>query len=101
MQQRDNLCGPFHAAQILRDAGAVPGPPPPADWDVGHFIELRSLVRGTGGALVVVRDSYPSLGWMGHHLQPPTVVARALTRGDGHEGGLLVVLAPERVGEIE
>jgi hypothetical protein len=83
------------------DGRAVPGPPPPADWDVGHFIELRSLVRGTGGALVVVRDSYPSLGWMGHHLQPPIAVARALTRGDGHEGGVLVVLAPERVGEIE
>jgi hypothetical protein len=75
--------------------------PPPADWDVGHFVELRSLVRGAGGALVVVRDSYPSLGWMGHHLQPPGVVAAALMRGDGQEGGVLAVLAPERVGDVE
>lgn len=74
---------------------------PPADWDVGHFVELRSLVRGAGGSLVVVRDSYPSLGWMGHHLQPPGALAGALMRDDGHEGGVLAVLSPERVGDVE
>jgi hypothetical protein len=71
---------------------------PPADWDAGHFVELRLLVRGPGGSLVVVGDSYPSLGWRGRHLQPPRAVAAALQRTDGHGGGVLVVSAPESSG---
>jgi hypothetical protein len=82
------------------DGRDLPEPPPEAEWDVGHFVELRSLVGGTDRALVVVRDSYPTLGWMGHHLQPPEIVAAALTRGDGHSGGVLAVLAPERAPQI-
>ena len=39
--------------------------PPPADWDTGHFVELAQLLRGRRGALVLVRDSYPTLGWAG------------------------------------
>jgi hypothetical protein len=73
-------------------AGAQPADVPAADWDVGHFVELVQLVRGAGGALVVVRDSYPSLGWEGHHLQPPRAVVAALRRGDGREGGVLAVV---------
>jgi hypothetical protein len=69
-------------------ASAVPG----ADWDVGHFVELVTVARGRGGALVVVRDSYPSFGWMGHHLQPPRAIAAALLRGDGRAGGVLAVV---------
>jgi hypothetical protein len=65
--------------------------PPPADWDVGHFVELTQLLRGRRGALVLVRDSYPSLGWAGVHLQPPNAVAAALMRGDGRGGGVLAV----------
>ena len=64
---------------------------PAAEWDVGHYCELELLLRGPGGALVVVHDSYPSLGWEGRHLQPPRAVAAALARGDGREGGVLVV----------
>ncbi len=66
------------------------GPPP--DWDVGHFLELQLLIRGPTGSMVVVEDSYPTLGWHGRHLQPPRVVARALMRGDGRAGGVLVVV---------
>jgi hypothetical protein len=73
-------------------AGAPPTQAPAADWDVGHFVELVQLVRGSGGALVVVRDSYPSLGWNGHHLQPSRAVVAALRRGDGREGGVLAVV---------
>jgi hypothetical protein len=73
-------------------AGAHPAEAPAADWDVGHFVELVQLVRGQGGALVVVRDSYPSLGWDGHHLQPPRALVAALRRGDGREGGVLAVV---------
>lgn len=75
--------------------------PPAADWDVGHFVELRSLVRGARRALVLVRDSYPSLGWAAHHLQPPEAVAAALERGDGREGGVLVVIGAGAAGEAE
>jgi hypothetical protein len=65
---------------------------PEADWDVGHFVELEMLIRGPKGALVVVHDSYPSLGWQGRHLQPPRTLAAALERGDGREGGVLVIV---------
>jgi hypothetical protein len=65
---------------------------PQADWDVGHFIELEMLIRGPRGSLVVVHDSYPSLGWQGRHMQPPHALAAALERGDGREGGVLVIV---------
>lgn len=64
---------------------------PVADWDVGHFVSLEMLIRGPRGSLVIVHDSYPSLGWAGRHLQPPRAVAAALLRGDGREGGVLAV----------
>ena len=67
----------------------VAGPEP--DWDAGHFLQVLACVRGPGGALVVLRDTYPQLGWDGHHLQPAKVVAAALERGDGSEGGILCV----------
>ncbi len=76
--------------------GAEPDEPPAAEWDVGHFVELEQLVRGRRGSLVVVRDSYPSLGYGGVHLQPPAALARALNRDDGREGGVLAVAQPER-----
>jgi hypothetical protein len=65
---------------------------PEAEWDVGHFIELEMLIRGPRGSLVVVHDSYPTLGWQGRHLQPPHALAAALERGDGREGGVLVIV---------
>lgn len=83
---------PRLAALLAVLAGAPPQEVPAADWDVGHFVELVQLVRGAGGALVVVRDSYPSLGWDGHHMQPPRALVAALQRGDGREGGVLAVV---------
>ena len=68
---------------------------PAADWDVGHFVELVMLIRGPRRSLVVVQDSYPSLGWDGRHVQPPRVLAAALLRGDGREGGVLAVVSRE------
>src|SRR5207302_1366506 len=62
----------------------------PPDWDVGHFVGLGLLVRGPGGALVLVRDTYRELGNGGYHLQPAGALAAALERGDGAEGGILV-----------
>jgi hypothetical protein len=66
---------------------AVQAPPP--DWHVGHFVGLALLVRGPGGALVLIRDTYRELGVDGHHLQPAAALAAALERGDGVEGGVL------------
>jgi hypothetical protein len=60
----------------------------PHDWDVGHFVRLEGLI---GGRLVLVHDSYPTLGWNGRHLQPTRLVAAALERGDGREGGVLAI----------
>ena len=62
---------------------------PPPDWDCGHFLTIAACVGGPGGVLVVLRDTYPQLGWDGYHLQPAVAVAAALVRGDGHEGGVL------------
>jgi len=77
---------------LLAELDARPVQDPAADWDVGHFVELEMLIRGPRGSLVVVHDSYPSLGWQGRHLQPPHAVAAALERGDGREGGVLVIV---------
>jgi hypothetical protein len=74
--------------------------PPPADWDVGHFVNLAALVRGPAAALVVVRDTYQELGVAGHHLQPPDRVAAALRRDDGHEGGVLAVAGSARAAGL-
>jgi hypothetical protein len=74
---------------------------PASDWDVGHFVELSRLLRGGAGSLVLVVDSYPSLGWMGRHLQPPAVVAAALERGDGHEGGVFAVAPAGARADVE
>jgi hypothetical protein len=62
---------------------------PPPDWDCGHFLTIAACVGGPGGALAVLRDTYPQLGRDGYHLQPAAAVAAALERGDGNEGGVL------------
>jgi hypothetical protein len=64
----------------------------PPDWDCGHFLTIAAGVGGPGGVLVVLRDTYPQLGWDGYHLQPAAAVAAALERGDGNEGGVLCAL---------
>jgi hypothetical protein len=74
---------------------------PPSDWDVGHFCELVALMRGSGGSLVAVRDSYPSFGLGGYHLQPPRAVAAGLERGDGREGGVLAIAEADRAPDVE
>jgi hypothetical protein len=64
---------------------------PAHEWDVGHFVNIAAVVTAGERALVFVRDSYRTLGWQGHHLQPPEALAAALERGDGYEGGVLCV----------
>lgn len=64
---------------------------PGTDWSVGHFVNLAALVSSAERSLVLVRDTYPGLGWDGHHLQPAEALAGALERGDDKEGGVLCV----------
>lgn len=65
-------------------------PTPAPEWDVGHFVDVAALIRGEARAMLLLRDSYPSFGWAGHHLQPVEAVAAAIRRDDGREGGCLV-----------
>ncbi len=69
--------------------GQLEGPPP--DWHVGHFACVFGRVRGPGGSLYGVADTYPALGDGGVHLQPQERLAAALERRDMPAGGLFVV----------
>ena len=51
-QQKDNLCGPFHAARILRDAGVTEWEGEPLDQD---------LVAWRTGTLLPVREHGPQV----------------------------------------
>lgn len=86
--------GPFWSSKppveaVIAELAGAEGDGGPHEWDVGHFVHLERLI---GGALVLVHDSYPTLGWNGRHLQPTRLVAAALERGDGREGGVLAVV---------
>ncbi len=78
-----------HPSELLAHLQGGDVDPPPADWDVGHYVNLAAVLAGPARSLVFVRDSYRSLGLDGHHLQPAEAVAAALLRGDGREGGVL------------
>lgn len=75
--------------------------PPEAEWDVGHFLTIAGILRGARRSLLVLRDTYPSFGWDGHHLQPPEAVAAALRRDDGRSGGCLLFVRSSDVAEAE
>lgn len=68
---------------------------PAADWDVGHFVCVVGRVRGPGGSLYVVADTYPSLGRGGVHVQPAERLAAAIERRDKPAGGVIAVVAAE------
>ena len=74
-------------------SGAPEGPPP--DWDVGHFVCVVGRLRGPGGSLYGVADTYPSLGSGGVHLQPQERLAAAIERRDVPAGGVIVIAAVE------
>jgi hypothetical protein len=83
------------AAQVLAHLldGAQKGPPP--DWDVGHFVCVFGCLRGPGGSLYGIADTYPALGAGGVHLQPAQRLARAIERREEPAGGVIVVAAAE------
>jgi hypothetical protein len=71
--------------------GGVEGPAP--DWDVGHFTCIVGRVRGPGGALYALADTYPALGMGGVHMQPPDRLATAIERRDMPAGGVIAAVA--------
>lgn len=73
--------------------GEANGPPP--DWDVGHFACVFARVRGPGGDLYCLADTYPALGDAGVHVQPQEQLAAALERRDMPAGGMIVVVATQ------
>jgi hypothetical protein len=66
------------------------GPEP--DWRVGHFACVFGRVRGPGGSLYGVADTYPALGNHGVHSQPRERLAAGLERRDMPAGGMLAVV---------
>jgi len=73
--------------------GAQQGPPP--DWDVGHFACVLGRVRGPGGSLYCLADTYPALGDGGVHVQPQERLAAALERDGTRTGGMIAVVFAE------
>jgi hypothetical protein len=73
--------------------GDPAGPAP--DWDVGHFVCVIARLRGPGGSLYGVADTYPALGARGVHLQPRERLAAAIDRRDMPAGGVLAVVHVE------
>ena len=78
------------------DPSVGPGP----DWDVGHFVGAAGTIQGAQGELVLICDTYPTLGPGGLHLQPIENVAHALRRPDiPGDGGLVLYLPTEAAAE--
>jgi hypothetical protein len=82
---------------------------PKIDWNIGHYLTLAGTVKGLASSfpddtermLAIVRDTYPTFGWDGYHLQPAEAIANALSRDDGAEGGVLLFVAAKNKVEIE
>ncbi len=73
----------------LLDGECAAGPAP--DWEVGHFVCIVGRLRGPGGSLYCLADTYPSLGAGGVHLQPRERLAAAIERREEPAGGVLVL----------
>lgn len=83
----------------LEDGDDSAGPPP--DWQVGHFTGCLGAIRGARGTLVIISDTYPSLGWNAVYLQPVERVAAALRRDHlPTDGGALVIVPSGRADDL-
>jgi hypothetical protein len=74
------------------DASAGPEP----EWAVGHFVGCLGVLRGERGTLVLISDTYDTLGLHGVHLQPIERVVAALRREGMTPGGALLMLPGAR-----
>jgi hypothetical protein len=78
----------------LETGDAAAGPEP--DWAVGHFVGCLGVLHGARGRLVIISDTYATLGLRGVHLQPIERVAAALRREGMTPGGALLMLPGAR-----
>lgn len=62
---------------------------------VGHYVGCGGLIEVDDRILLILRETYRKYGV---HLQPAENVRRALLRGDGREGGVIIVV-PARLEE--
>ncbi len=69
-------------------------------WIVGHFVSLAGAVEFENCRWLIIRDTYKKFGFNGYHLQPEEYVRQALLRGDGREGGVLLVVKSEEREEV-
>ncbi len=75
------------------------GPEP--DWKVGHFVSLLGCIDGPRGSLIMVADTYRSLGNDATYLQPTERVAAAIRRDDLETaGGVLVYTGSGEAGRL-
>lgn len=63
---------------------------------VGHFVSCAGFVR-RGKALFIIRETYRRYGVQ---MQPFEAVLQGLNRGDGREGGILVITTEELEEEL-
>lgn len=74
---------------------------PEADWNVGHFVTLLGTIDGAAGQLVVVADTYRSLGHGAVYLQPVERVAAALRRESfPGDGGIIAIVATDEEASL-
>jgi hypothetical protein len=91
---------PSAVAGYLASGDPKLGAPP--DWDVGHFVGLLGWVDGPRGTLVLVADTYRSMGWEGVYPQPIEALAAALARSDsGSPSGLVLVTNADEAQAVE
>ncbi len=74
------------------------------NWAVGHFTGVAGFLifmdGGKRAIYFILRDTYKHYGFNGYHLQPMEHVRRALIRGDGREGGILLIVPEENYEKV-
>jgi hypothetical protein len=91
---------PVALVAYLTSGDSNHGPEP--DWDVGHFVGLLGRIEGPRGTLVIVADTYRSLGWDAIHVQPAERLAHGLARtGSDRPSGVLLVVAADEAPGVE
>lgn len=64
---------------------------------VGHFVGCGGLITVDEKSFLIIRETYRRYG---AHLQPAENVRRALLRGDGREGGILLITPSAREKDL-
>ena len=86
-------------------ADALRGPDPMASipldrWGVGHFAGVGAAWRAQDGRRwLLLLDTYRERGFDRYEPQPADLVRNALIRGDGRDGGLLLIMPREHLGD--